>query len=98
MDSKIITKYVYSFSPNNEPVETVKRRDPKFKTLDCFSNQIKSEEQLITTIDFDHVNSSQWSGLCRRCRTGDVLVVDILRYHNIRPGSYDNPSGNRAFV
>ena len=57
MDSKIITKYVYAFSPDNEPVERAKRGETlKFKTLDCFSNQIKSEEQLITIIDFNHVN------------------------------------------
>ena len=79
MDSKIITKYVYSFSPNNEPVETVKKGETlKFKTLDCFSNQIKSEEQLITTIDFDHVNPATGPVYVEGAEPGDVLVVDIL--------------------
>lgn len=79
MDSKIITKYVYAFSPDNEPVERVNRGETlKFKTLDCFSNQIKSEEQLITAIDFNHVNPATGPVYMEGAEPGDVLVVDIL--------------------
>ena len=46
--------------------------------MDCFSNQIKSEEQLITTIDFNHVNPATGPVYVEGAEPGDVLVVDIL--------------------
>ena len=74
----MIEKYVYHFSPDNEPVKKVERGETVvFKTLDCFSNQIKSEEQLITAIDFDRVNPATGPVYVEGAEVGDVLVVDI---------------------
>lgn len=79
MSEKLIKKYVYNFSPDNEPVETVEIGEVlKFKTLDCFSNQISSEDQLITTIDFNNVNPATGPVYVKGAEPGDVLVVDIL--------------------
>lgn len=79
MSQKVITEYVYAFSPDNKPVAKVSSGETlKFKTLDCFSNQIKSEDQLITTIDFNHVNPATGPVYVEDAEPGDVLVVDIL--------------------
>lgn len=75
----LIKKYVYHFSPDNDPVATAKKGDiVSFKTLDCFSNQIKSEDQLITSIDFDHVNPATGPVYIEEAEVGDVLIVDII--------------------
>jgi len=74
----MIEKYVYHFSPDNEPAERVEKGTTvTFKTLDCFSNQIKSEEQLITAIDFDRVNPATGPIYVKGAAAGDVLVADI---------------------
>ncbi len=76
----MIESYVYHFSPDNEPVKRVEKgATVTFKTLDCFSNQIKSEEQLITAIDFDRVNPATGPVYVEGAEPGDVLVVDILK-------------------
>jgi len=75
----MIESYVYSFSPNNKPaIKVAKGATVTFKTLDCFSNQIKSEEQLITSIDFNRVNPASGPVYVEGAEPGDVLVADIL--------------------
>lgn len=75
----MITEYVYDFSPENKPVEKVEKGATiKFKTLDCFSNQIKSNEQLITNIDFTKANPATGPVYIEGAEPGDVLAVDIL--------------------
>ena len=42
---KVIEKSVYNFSKNNPPVETAEPGEIlMFKTMDCFSNKITSED------------------------------------------------------
>ena len=75
----MIRDYVYHFSKDNKPVETVKIGDvASFKTLDCFSNQVRSEDQLITSIDFNKVNPATGPVFLEGANKGDVLVADIL--------------------
>lgn len=75
----MIKDYVYHFSPDNKPVKNVARGDSvSFKTLDCFSNQVRSEDQLITSIDFDRVNPASGPVYVEGAEPGDVLVVDIM--------------------
>lgn len=74
----MIEKYVYHFSPDNKPVERVRKGETiVFKTLDCFSNQVKSEEQLVTSIDFNRVNPATGPVFVEEAEAGDLLVVDI---------------------
>ncbi len=76
----MIRDYVYEFSSKNEPVKRVKKGEiVTFKTLDCFSNQITTEEQLITGIDFNRVNPATGPVYVEDAKAGDVLVVDILK-------------------
>lgn len=75
----MIKDYVYDFSAENNPVKSIKSGDTvSFETLDCFSNQVSSEEQLITSIDFNRVNPATGPVYIEGAEEGDVLVADIL--------------------
>ena len=75
----MITDYVYNFSPDNPPVKKVKKGSSiSLKTLDCFSNQVRSEDQLVTSIDFERVNPATGPIYVEGANPGDVLVADIL--------------------
>jgi amidase len=75
----MIEKVVYSFSAENTPVEKVQKgATVVLRTMDCFSNQILSEDQLVTAIDFGHVNPATGPVFVEGAFPGDVLVVDIL--------------------
>lgn len=75
----MIKDYVYNFSANNEPVKTIKKGEKvRFKTLDCFTNQITSEDQLVTSLDFGKVNPATGPVFVEGAEVGDVLVVDLL--------------------
>lgn len=78
---KVIDKSVYAFSKNNEPIETA---DPgellMFKSMDCFSNRLKTENDLITDLaySYDVANPAAGPVYINGAEPGDVLVVDIL--------------------
>ncbi len=70
---------IYSFSPDNKPVETVKRGSVAvFETRDCFSNQIETEDQLFESADWSTINPATGPLAVGGAEKGDVLVVDIL--------------------
>ncbi len=78
---KIIDKSVYNFSKNNEPFTTA---DPGelllFKTMDCFSNRLKTEQDFITDLSYsyDVANPAAGPVYINGAEPGDVLAVDIL--------------------
>lgn len=75
----MIKDYVYNFSAKNEPVKKVKKGESiSFKTLDCFSNQVRSEDQLVTSLDFNRVNPATGPVFVEGAEVGDILVVDLL--------------------
>jgi len=77
MAQNLITDYVYTFSPDNKPTKKVNTRETLiFKTLDCFSDQITSEDQLITAIDFTKANPATGPVYVEGAEPGDVLVVE----------------------
>src|SRR5262249_34654720 len=53
------------------------------ETNDCFTGQIQSESDLVTEIDFQHVNSATGPVAVRGAEPGDSLVVELLE---VRPG------------
>ena len=75
---------VWGFGPDLEPVLEV---DPgaivRFETNDCFSGQITSEDDLVTEIDFERVNSATGPVAVRGAEPGDSLVVELLE---VNPG------------
>jgi amidase len=77
---------IWAFGPDLEPVLEV---DPgatvRFETNDCFSGQIRSEDDLVTEIDFERVNSATGPVAVRGAEPGDSLVVEIV---DVRPAAW----------
>lgn len=48
-----------------------------FETMDCFSNTVKSEEDLVSAIDFSKVNPATGPLYIKDAKPGDVLKVTI---------------------
>jgi amidase len=75
---------VLDFGPEMRPVLEI---DPgevvAFETLDCFSGQIQTENDLVTEIDFSKVNPATGPVAVRGAEPGDSLIVEIL---DISPG------------
>jgi amidase len=74
---------VWAFGPDLEPVLEVEPGETvTFETNDCFTGQITSEDDLVTGIDFDRVNSATGPVAVKGAEPGDSLVAEIL---DIRP-------------
>jgi amidase len=70
---------VWAFGPDLEPVlEVEPGAVVRFETNDCFSGQIRSEDDLVTEIDFNRVNSATGPVAVRGAEPGDSLVVELL--------------------
>lgn len=68
----------FTFDKSHEPALRVKPGDTvTFNTVDCFSEQIKSEDDLIGSIDFDQVNPGTGPLYVEGAEPGDVLKVRI---------------------
>jgi amidase len=74
---------IWAFGPELEPVLEV---DPgetvTFETNDCFTGQITSEDDLVTKIDFERVNSATGPVALKGAEPGDSLVAEIV---DVRP-------------
>lgn len=76
----MITEYSYTFSKDHAPVSTVAPGSTlTFKTLDCFSNKICSEKDLITAFDFNSANPATGPVYIEGAEPGDTLVVDVQK-------------------
>src|SRR5699024_7193599 len=79
MSKKVVTEHVYNFSKDNEPSVKVEQGEKvRLETLDCFSNQIQSPEDELSSIDFSKVNPATGPVYVEGAEPGDLLVVDIL--------------------
>jgi amidase len=74
---------IWEFGPDLEPVLEI---DPgetvTFETNDCFTGQIRSEDDLVTGIDMSRINSATGPVAVRGAEPGDSLVAEIL---DVRP-------------
>ncbi|MCC8060508.1 MAG: acetamidase/formamidase family protein [Clostridiales bacterium] len=78
---KLITSdhVVYQMSAANAPVASAASGEVvTFQTLDCFENQICNESQLLSGIDWDHINPATGPLFVEDARPGDILKVEIL--------------------
>lgn len=76
---KIINKSVYTFSKNNPPFCSAKPGEILlFCTMDCFGEQVTSEDQQVESIDLTKANPAAGPVYIDGAEIGDVLVVDIL--------------------
>ncbi len=74
----------YSFSPKLKPALRVKQNQEFIlKTLDCFSGQIRSEQDILDRLDWEQVNPATGPVFIEDARPGDVIGFDILE---IKPG------------
>ena len=86
---KVITddSVVYQMSSANRPVFHVEPGEIViFETKDCFSNQIRSERDLFSAVDWARVNPATGPLAIKGAESGDALVVDILDVEVKHPG------------
>jgi amidase len=78
---------IWSFGPDLEPVLEVEPGETvTFETNDCFTGQITSEDDLVTEIDFDRVNSATGPVALKGAEPGDSLVAEILDVRPVETG------------
>jgi amidase len=74
---------IWSFGPDLQPALEVEPGDTvTFQTNDCFSGQIRSEEDLVTEIDLSRINGATGPVAVRGAEPGDSLIAEIL---DVRP-------------
>ena len=74
---------IWSFGPDLEPALAVAPGDTvTFETNDCFTGQIRSEDDLVTEIDLTRINSATGPVAVAGAEPGDSLVAEIL---DVRP-------------
>jgi amidase len=70
---------IWAFGPDIEPVAEVEPGAVvRFETNDCFTGQIRTEDDLVTEIDFERINSATGPVAVRGAEPGDSLVVELI--------------------
>jgi amidase len=70
---------IWAFGPDLEPVLEVEPGDTVvFETNDCFTGQIRSEDDLVTEIDMERINGATGPVAVKGAEPGDSLVAEIL--------------------
>jgi amidase len=68
----------FAFSPTVRPVARVKQgEEVLLETHDCFQGQIRTEKDLISTLDWSHVNPATGPLYIEGTKPGDVLRVEL---------------------
>ena len=74
---------IWSFGPDLQPVLEVEPGDTvTFQTNDCFTGQIRSEDDLVTEIDLSRINGATGPVAVRGAEPGDSLIAEII---DVRP-------------
>ena len=74
---------IWSFGPDLVPVLEIEPGETvTFETNDCFTGQIRSEDDLVTEIDLTRINSATGPVAVKGAEPGDSLIVEIL---DVRP-------------
>lgn len=69
----------FAFSPANKPVARVRQGDlVTLETHDCFEGQIQTKDDLVTNLNWDHVNPATGPVYIEGVKPGDVLCVDLI--------------------
>ena len=68
----------FSFSGATKPVARLRQgEEAVLETHDCFQGQLKSERDLISALDWGHVNPATGPVFVEGARPGDILRIDI---------------------
>ena len=74
------THDIYTMDQNNEPVAYAESGDTViFETCDCFHDTVLTEEDLVSQIDFSHVNPATGPLYINGAEIGDALKVKIKK-------------------
>ena len=88
---------IWSFGPDLQPVLEVEPGDVvTFETNDCFSGQIRSEDDLVTDIDLGRINSATGPGRGARRGARRLARGRDPRHPTGRVGRRDADSRLRA--
>ena len=69
----------FAFSPANQAVAHVKQGDVvTLETHDCFEGQIQTKDDLVTNLNWDHVNPATGPVYIEGVKAGDILRVDLI--------------------
>jgi amidase len=81
MEKKLTRDNVfYAFSPDLEPAMSVQQGEEfTLETHDCFTGQLRSEQDLLDVLDWDRVNPATGPVYFEGVQPGDVVRVDILK-------------------
>ena len=72
-------KLFYAFEANLEPAVRVKSGEEViFETHDCFQGQIRTDRDLVASLDWNHTNPATGPVYIEGARPGTVLRIDIL--------------------
>ena len=75
---------IWAFGPDLYPVlEVEPGAVVRLETNDCFTGQIRTEEDLVTEIDFERINSATGPVAVTGAEPGDSLVVEFLEVNPI---------------
>jgi amidase len=78
---------IWAFGPELEPVLEVEPGETVvFETNDCFTGQIRSEDDLVTAIDMSRINGATGPVAVKGAEPGDSLVAEILDVQPIEWG------------
>ena len=78
---------IWAFGPELTPVLEVEPGETvTFETNDCFTGQIRSEDDLVTEIDLSRINSATGPVAVKGAEPGDSLVAEILELRPARHG------------
>jgi amidase len=80
MSKKISREHVFfAFSPELQPVLEVEQGEEVWmETHDCFEGQLTSEQDLVTNLDWGHINPATGPVYIKGVKAGDVVRVDLL--------------------
>lgn len=81
MEKKLTRDHVfYAFEPGLEPALRVEQgQEFVLETHDCFTGQLKTEQDLLDTLDWDRVNPATGPVYIENVQPGDLLKVDVLK-------------------
>jgi len=77
----------YAFSAENPPALTVQPgEEVTLEAQDCFSNQIRSEDDVFSAVDWDKVNPATGPVFVEGADPGDTLVAHVLEIRSATQG------------
>ena len=73
----------FAFSPANSPAAHVRQGElVTLETHDCFEGQIQTSTDLITNLNWEHVNPATGPVFIDGVQPGDVLRIELVEIQN----------------